>query len=84
MKKQLLFTVLAGSFATLIFSSHAIGPYNGGAGNHTGSNGSPANCSTGSNCHASNNTNTTATLMLFRRLMIRLLMGSIFRTPNTR
>lgn len=64
MKKQLLFTVLAGSFATLIFNSHAIGPYNGGAGNHTGSNGSPANCSTGSNCHASNNSNTIATLML--------------------
>ncbi|MBS1645167.1 MAG: T9SS type A sorting domain-containing protein [Bacteroidetes bacterium] len=64
MKKQLLFTVLAGSFATLIFSSHAVGPYNGGAGNHTGSLGSPANCSTGSGCHATNNTNTTASLLL--------------------
>lgn len=64
MKRRFLPLPLAGAFAGLIFSSYAVGPYNGGAGNHTGSAGSVANCSTGSGCHAGNNAATVASIML--------------------
>ncbi|MEO6831846.1 MAG: choice-of-anchor V domain-containing protein [Chitinophagaceae bacterium] len=64
MRQRFLLFLLSGSFVGLVFSSYATGPYNGGAGNHTGSAGSPANCSTGSGCHASNNPSTIATITL--------------------
>ena len=51
MKKKLLFTIIAGGIALLGLSSYGVGPYAGGAGNHTGAAGSPANCSTGGGCH---------------------------------
>ncbi len=61
MKKALLFSLCAGMIA-LTFSSYTNGPFAGGAGNHTGSAGSPANCSTGSGCHATNNVATICSL----------------------
>lgn len=54
MKRIVLFG-LSAAMIGLIFSSYTTGPFQGGAGNHTGSASSPANCSTGSGCHATNN-----------------------------
>ena len=60
-RNHLLFALGAGVIA-LTFSSYTSGPQQGGAGNHTGSAGSQANCSTGSGCHATNTANTTVAI----------------------
>ena len=61
-KKFLLFSAVAG-IASMVFSSYTNGPASGGAGNHTGSAGSSANCS-GGGCHTSNTTATTGVVFI--------------------
>lgn len=58
MKRILLFSLSAGIIA-LTFSSYSNGPFQGGAGNRTGSAGTSASCS-GGGCHDANSANTTA------------------------
>lgn len=64
MKRQLLLYSLAAAMTALVCSSYGNGPFQGGAGNRTGSTGSNANCS-GSGCHVSNNSATTVSLTVF-------------------
>ena len=64
MKKKPLLILLATGAAALALSSYSAGPYAGGAGNHTGSAGSTAGCSTGGSCHAANTANTTLNISI--------------------
>ncbi len=61
-KRILLFSISAAA-ASLMFSSYANGPFQGGAGNRTGSAGTTGNCSTGG-CHSANSANTTLSVSL--------------------
>lgn len=58
MKRKVLSLVLISGVSYLALTGYGVGPYQGGAGNRTGSAGSTANCSTGG-CHAANTTKTT-------------------------
>jgi hypothetical protein len=64
MKRILLLSLSAGMTA-LLFSSYSGGPFNGGAGNRTGSAGSVASCSsTSTGCHATSSANTLCSLVV--------------------
>lgn len=63
MKKQLLLAPILAGLSWIALSGYSSGPFNGGAGNRTGSNGTQASCgSPASGCHNDNTTNTTGTL----------------------
>ncbi len=59
MKKQLLLIPIVAGISWLALTGYSNGPFAGGAGNHTGSAGSTANCSTGGGCHNTNTSSTT-------------------------
>lgn len=64
MTRKPVHIALCATMAGLIFSSYGSGPFAGGAGNHTGSASSPANCSFGSGCHPDNNSSVSVTVSL--------------------
>jgi hypothetical protein len=82
MKRQRLCLFLAIAFGGLLLTSYSEGPFFYGAGNRTGSAGSPVGCSEPNGCHASASINAVLSIRLFDSLnapVSRYRPGSTYR-----